>query len=292
MKYKNAEIVDIADIERGDIIVYQNPKTGEEKLGIMYNAFITKNDDGSHRRSGFTVVPVVTVGRERKPTAPFALMENDAASVVEQAGGNPDLQKIILQMNLSRVVNLPVMTGLADAGKFRVIGSYNGSPLMKEIYEEVETLYRAGKLYRDGKPVGTEQTIAIVSPVAATRDAKDNSAARRDAYQNMEGQTSTAPLAPIVEKARKAKTVSLAAMSLSEAFDKGMISHSTNACLADAVVPGTKRAPKTLGEAYDIVVKAPDSLLTITGLASKGKMYQRLVSEVTAALEPPTSTPG
>lgn len=290
MKYKNTKIVDINDIERGDVIVYQHPVTGDERRGIIYSDFRTQNEDGTYRRTGFTVVPVTTIGRGKKADAPYSLLENDAASVVEQAGGNPDLQKLLIHMNLSRVVNVSAMTGVNEAGKFRVIGSYNGSPLMAEIMKEVETLYRAQKLFRDGKPVTTDQKLTIVPPVAALRDAKDNSAARRGAYDDMRDQSSTAPLSSVVEEARRQKMAAISAIPLSEAFKNGAISHSTMSFLGDAKVPGTERAPTTLGEAYRIVTEARDTLALIDGLKSKGKIYQRLIAEVSAPFTP--SEPG
>lgn len=99
----------------------------------------------------------------------------------------------------------------------------------------------------------------------------------------------TAPSPPARKPEAKPQPRDFAAMSLSEALKKDVISSLTNEFLKDAVVPRTGKAPNTLGEAYEIVIQAPDSLRSIFGLQSANSVIRaRIIEEVKAPfIKPP-----
>lgn len=277
--FKSASYKPAADIERGDIILFKPLRERHFIRGIVYDLIL--RPDGN-RVSGFNVLPVTTQLKADRRAPPYPTLEKDNARVVAEAGGGSK-HKVVIQFNLTTVVNVKKMTGF-DGDAVRVLGSYAGSPLMVELLGRVEKLYHNQQLFRDGRPVIAADRMKIYPPKAAEWDARMNSAARRQAYEAIQsGQKSAVTsLATVYQETLASQAADLAAMTLDDAVEKGLLQERTRHWLGKATMGDTGLAPRTLRDASTLVTETPERLTSIFGLKSKGKIYRGIVDDVTA----------
>lgn len=283
--FLNKETVPAQNIERGDVIWFIDQKTFDIQRGIVYSTVVNNQTNSV---VGFRVLPVNTVGKGNTSASRFDFLEKNVRSIVEEVGGNANLQKAVVLFNLQSVAMVQQMTGVEEKGKIHAKGSFNGSPFMTELFQRVEDLYKEGRLYVDGKPATPDTKIKIVPPSVTKQDRIDNSAARREVFKAMEDANANLGGTTVGKKLEE----KVRDFSLKAAFEGGYISECTALFLNDAKMQQTGKKPQTLLDAYEIVSKYPESLSQIFGLGKKGKIYHSIISEVTEAvknLKPPSS---